>query len=140
MKNLRFLITALLLSCCLAGVAQTKLISFKSHSGSKLHFRKAIENNMFDLNQSNFGLVVSYTTKIDTVAKINGRLILYKAIEQNANGKLKITYKKDSLSIEESKKMLKLKTDSELKKALLKKYKGLVIDSLTVIDLNKKIK
>ncbi|MDI1256888.1 MAG: DUF2956 family protein [Flavobacterium sp.] len=38
-----------------SGIAQTKLISFKSHSGNLKNFRIAVENNLFDIGASNFG-------------------------------------------------------------------------------------
>ncbi|KOS06960.1 hypothetical protein AM493_13655 [Flavobacterium akiainvivens] len=37
-------------------MAQTKLISHKSHSGSMATFNTAFENNLFDIGESNFGL------------------------------------------------------------------------------------
>ena len=35
--------------------AQTKPIAHKSHSGSVSSFAKAYQNNLFDINRSNFG-------------------------------------------------------------------------------------
>ncbi|RZK55325.1 MAG: hypothetical protein EOO87_08170, partial [Pedobacter sp.] len=49
-------------------VAQTKLISHKSHSGSNSNFRLALNKNLFDIEQSNFGLVTKIIkNKVDTV-------------------------------------------------------------------------
>jgi len=45
-------------ACCLlsaASFSQTKKIAFKSHSGSNENFRIALENNLFDIDNSNFG-------------------------------------------------------------------------------------
>lgn len=61
----------LFLSCCLcwlAGNAQTKLIAFKSHSGSAENFSAALDNNLFDMEASNFGLPPSVT--LDSVILI----------------------------------------------------------------------
>lgn len=48
----------LLLLCfsSLAGMAQTKKIAFKSHSGSAENFSLALENSLFDMENSNFGV------------------------------------------------------------------------------------
>lgn len=36
--------------------SQTKLISHKSHSGSCKNFKMALDNNLFNMNESNFGM------------------------------------------------------------------------------------
>lgn len=49
----------LFISCCLCWLssnAQTKLIAFKSHSGSAENFSPALDNNLFDMAESDFGL------------------------------------------------------------------------------------
>ncbi len=51
MKNF----TLLLILLSLPAMAQTKLISHKSHSGSTSTFKTALENNLFDIGESNFG-------------------------------------------------------------------------------------
>lgn len=40
---------------CLCTAAQTKKIAFKSHSGSDENFSIALEGNLFDMGNSNFG-------------------------------------------------------------------------------------
>lgn len=40
---------------CISSFAQTKKIAFKSHSGSAENFSIALENNLFDMENSNFG-------------------------------------------------------------------------------------
>jgi hypothetical protein len=45
----------ILLLCCSAAIAQTKLIAHKSHSGSMATFTTAFNNNLFDMGESNFG-------------------------------------------------------------------------------------
>lgn len=47
--------TLLLALLSLPAIAQTKLISHKSHSGSMATFNTAFENNLFDIGESNFG-------------------------------------------------------------------------------------
>ena len=42
----------LISTCCLS---QTKIIAYKSHSGSDANISAAFENNLFDINESNFG-------------------------------------------------------------------------------------
>lgn len=64
---------SLFLLFCIANlmaVAQTKKIAFKSHSGSAENFRIALENNLFDVDESNFGLPPQneiYTSTLDSV-------------------------------------------------------------------------
>ncbi|TDG35756.1 hypothetical protein EZJ43_12095 [Pedobacter changchengzhani] len=127
-----------MLTClCFTGYGQTKLISYKSHSGNISNFRKAIVNNLFDLHQSNFGLVTSYNTKVDTVFKVNGHLVVCKITEHQVDGKIsKVVYRKDTLSLASSKPYIKLKDEKSMKKALLKNYRGVNFNKLTIIDKN----
>lgn len=46
---------------CLVAHAQTKLIAFKSHSGSAENFSLALENDLFDMAESDFGLPTTVT-------------------------------------------------------------------------------
>jgi len=64
---MRTLSSLALMFLSLACFSQTKLISHRSHSGSNTNFRTAIENNLFDIGNSNFGLSISYVEKVDTV-------------------------------------------------------------------------
>ena len=71
MKNL-ILIVLLNFSCF--AFSQTKLIAFKSHSGSNKNFAIAFENNLFDLDNSNLGeykIAVSDYTNLDSVKLIS---------------------------------------------------------------------
>ncbi len=50
--------------------AQTKLISHKSHSGSKANFKIALDKNLFDLGDSNFGVApepMIQTSRLDSL-------------------------------------------------------------------------
>lgn len=67
------LLTVILFFSCVAGFGQTKLISHKSHSGNVDDFAFAVENNLFDIGDSNFGepphrMVKKYT--IDSVISL----------------------------------------------------------------------
>lgn len=59
-KNL-FTLVCLLVSTHL--LAQTKLIAHKSHSGRTSDFALALENNLFDMEASNFGVAPVYEVK-----------------------------------------------------------------------------
>lgn len=52
---MRHIFTLLLFSANITLSAQTKKIAFKSHSGSDEHFAIALENNLFDMEGSDFG-------------------------------------------------------------------------------------
>jgi len=64
MKALLFVAACLYSITCLG---QTKLISFRSHSGNNANFRTAVEADLFDSGSSNFGIIAHPVTKIDTV-------------------------------------------------------------------------
>lgn len=71
---MRQIVTAALLFLSLAGAAQTKKIAFKSHSGSDENFRIALANDLFDMDNSNFGLPPNkeiYTKRLDSVFYIS---------------------------------------------------------------------
>lgn len=60
----------LLISCFTFLQAQTKLIAHKSHSGSFSNFKIALENNLFDMEASNFGaapIELIQTARLDTL-------------------------------------------------------------------------
>jgi hypothetical protein len=51
-------------------VAQTKLISHKSHSGNSVEFKKALSGHLFNIDYSNFGMAPERfvrNSKLDTV-------------------------------------------------------------------------
>ena len=62
--------------------AQTKVIAHKSHSGSKKSFAKAYQNNLFDINRSNFGLPGNRNIVIlDKVVAVNDSVTILKMRE-----------------------------------------------------------
>lgn len=61
----------LIIVCCfcwITGNSQTRLIAFKSHSGSMENFSTALDNNLFDIAESDFGLPPAVT--LDSVILI----------------------------------------------------------------------
>jgi hypothetical protein len=64
--------------------AQTKLIAYKSHSGNAANFKAALEDNLFDIGESNYGLGPSKKInlkKLDSVMYINDSTALVKYSE-----------------------------------------------------------
>lgn len=62
--------------------AQTKIIAHKSHSGSKHSFTKAYQQNLFNINSSNFGLPSKENIVVlDTVIALNESTTILKIRE-----------------------------------------------------------
>lgn len=74
--KLKILLTLLFFT--LLSQAQTKIIAHKSHSGSKSSFAKAYQNNLFDINHSNFGLYETNIIRLDTIIAVNKSLTIIK--------------------------------------------------------------
>ena len=75
--------------------AQTKVIAHKSHSGSKATFKKAYQRNLFDLNQSNFGLPDNKNIYIlDKVVALNDSITLLQIRESVVCYPFNMNYKK----------------------------------------------
>lgn len=54
--------------------AQTKFISYKSHSGNKRHLNTALSRNLFSMGESNFGMApqrMVRNSKLDTVILVS---------------------------------------------------------------------
>jgi hypothetical protein len=71
MKNF---ILAFLVAFATIGNAQTKLISHKSHSGSNATFALAVENELFDIAESDFGeapIQIVKNSSLDTVIYVS---------------------------------------------------------------------
>ena len=92
MKNLSFLAVVLLFSTSQVN-AQTKLISYKSHSGDMKYFEKSIVEDSYNTNFSNLGMAPQrYVTnsKLDSVIIIDDKKSIivtsnYCKIRGNAN-------------------------------------------------------
>jgi len=136
---MRTLSSLALMFLSLACFSQTKLISHRSHSGSNTNFRTAIENNLFDIGNSNFGLSISYVEKVDTVILKSPNTIFisrkkYRIINGSVN---KVTTLTDTLNRANSLQFFKAKNIDSLKKEIKKTYKLINLDSAKFIGFNK---
>lgn len=74
--------------------AQTKVIAHKSHSGSRQSFSKAYQNNLFDINRSNFGHPgFRSVVLLDTIIAVNDSLTVLKMRESNSCHSVLVDYK-----------------------------------------------
>lgn len=76
MKNLSYLIHFVVLLCSSNIQSQTKLISYKSHSGDMKYFEKSIVEDRYNTNYSNLGVAPErYVTnsKLDSVIIIDDK-------------------------------------------------------------------
>jgi hypothetical protein len=133
--------TVICMVACLSSAtvfAQTKLISFRSHSGNNAHFRTAVEHNLFDIGKSNFGIVI--TEKIDTVIMAsNNRIIVLRKKFQGANNKA-YKFTRDTLTRANASGIFAANSIESLKAALQEKYMTAAIDSVRFIGFNNKYK
>lgn len=76
MKNLSILIQFVLLLWSCKAFSQTKLISYKSHSGDMKYFEKSIVEDSYNANYSNLGVAPERfvnNSKLDSVIIINDK-------------------------------------------------------------------
>ncbi len=74
--------------------SQTKLISHKSHSGSRSTFSKAYKNGLFDISGSNYGLPGNRNIiVIDTIIAVNKSMTVVKWRESNVCYQYGTSYK-----------------------------------------------
>ena len=139
MKTLTCILVCLFSVTCFG---QTKLVSHRSHSGSDANFRTAIEKDLFDIGNSNFGLVVKYTDKIDTVIlKGKNQIIVVKKRYRIINGKPDKTISaRDTLTKANAADFFKANSMDGLKAEIHKMYKTAKLDSILFIGFNKKFK
>lgn len=132
MKILFNLILSLLSLTCFS---QTKLIAYRSHSGTNKHFRIAIEKNLFDIGNSNFGLSITYAEKVQSVILRSNNIIFISRIKYRfINGGVdKITKITDTLHRKNSRQFFKSKNIDSLKKEIKRTYKGINLDSARFI-------
>jgi hypothetical protein len=77
MKTSKILIALLFTS--IIGLAQTKVIAYKSHSGSKSNFAKAYKKNSSALKDANFGIPGNRNLIVlDTVVAVNKNITVLK--------------------------------------------------------------
>ncbi|KQK24698.1 hypothetical protein AR438_16075 [Chryseobacterium aquaticum] len=76
MKNLYILIQFIMLLWSCKAFSQTKLISYKSHSGDMKYFEKSIVEDSYNVNYSNLGVAPERfvtNSKLDSVIIINDK-------------------------------------------------------------------
>ena len=70
------------------GFSQTKLIAHKSHSGSDATFASAVENNLFDISESNFGntpeMRLENRSNLDSVIYVSNDKIIFVTSSTNS--------------------------------------------------------
>ena len=129
---------AICIAACLfsiAGYAQTKLIAFRSHSGSNTHFRTAVEKGLFDIGNSNFGIIE--TEKIDSVIrKSENRIIVVRKALGNGDNKVN----RDILTKGNASEIFVATDKKSLKMALHSKYMRAALDNITFVGFDKKFK
>jgi hypothetical protein len=131
--------TVICMAACLFSAtvfAQTKLISFRSHSGNNAHFRTAVEHNLFDIGKSNFGIIT--TEKIDTVIMAsNDRIIVLRKKYIHGNPQDYKLYR-DTLTRANASRIFAANSQESLKLALHEKYWSGALDSVRFIGFNHK--
>jgi len=130
MKTLTCLVACLFSIACFG---QTKLISHRSHSGSNASFRTAVENNLFDIGNSNFGLIERYVDKIDTVIlKTNSKIIVLRKSSRIVSGRVdETTFIRDTLTKANAAGFFEADNVDSLKAEIHKMFKTAVLDSST---------
>jgi hypothetical protein len=129
-------IVACLFSATVYG--QTKLISFRSHSGNNANFRTAVEHNLFDIGKSNFGIIT--TEKIDTVIMASNDKIVVLIKTYRVGSKKADGFSRDTLTRTNASGIFAANSMESLKAALQKKYMAVALDSVRFIGFNNKYK
>jgi hypothetical protein len=101
--------------------AQTKLISFRSHSGNNANFRLAVEKDLFDIGNSNFGIIT--TAKIDSVIMASGKtIIVIRGVYTRGDNRNRHQATRDTLTRANASNVFAASNMQSLKAALQKKY------------------
>lgn len=117
------------------GYGQTKLISFRSHSGNNVNFRTAVEHDLFDIGNSNFGLIE--VDKIDSVIMVsNDRIIV---LRRRLGSGIKKA-RRDTLTRTNASDLFAATSIQSLKTALRNKYDRASFDNTIFIGFNDKFK
>lgn len=132
---MKVLITLITCLYSFVGFAQTKLISYRSHSGSNAHFRTAVEKDLFDIGNSNFGIVE--TEKIDSVIKQSKDRII---VVRKAWGTLGNKIKRDTLTSANASDCFAATDAHCLKLALHAKYYKASVNNISFIGFGRKFK
>jgi hypothetical protein len=126
-------IVACLFSATVFG--QTKLISFRSHSGNNAHFRTAVEHNLFDIGKSNFGIII--TEKIDTVIMASHDKIIVLRKKYHGERKDAFIFFRDTLTRANASGIFEANRLESLKQAMHEKYWSAALDSVHFIGFKK---
>lgn len=128
--------------CSFAGFGQTKLISFRSHSGNNANFRAAVEHNLFDIGNSNFGTTTQTINKIDTVLLQTKNTIIVKRKSYDMviplNKVNNIKYYRDTLTRTKAADFFEADNIDSLKVKIRKMYRFVKLDSAVFIGFDKK--
>jgi len=138
MKTLSFIVFCLFSAACLG---QTKLVAYRSHSGSDANLRTAIDHEMFDMPNSNLGIAPgTYITKIDSVILVgHDQMTVVRNTYYTYQGKTKRAYTmRDTVTKAAYAEMFSASNADELKAVLSKKYKTFKTDSTRFIGFSKK--
>ena len=132
-------IPALIFSIACFG--QTRLIAHRSHSGSDATFRMAIEHNLFDSDNSNFGIVAIYVSQIDSVVlKGNDKIIILRKTYYKNYSQNKPVFLRDTVTKAANANLFAAASNDELKAELRKTYKTALMDSTLFIGFRKQFK
>jgi hypothetical protein len=133
------IITGIALLFSISSYGQTKLISFRSHSGNNANFRTAVEKNLFDIGNSNFGIVVRLGKDIDTVMLCsNNEIILVR--KDYSYGYDSPTFFRQACTPQNARELFAANSIDSLKAAIQKKYKNVKLDSTRFVGFDKKFK
>jgi hypothetical protein len=109
-----------------------------AQTGNNANFRTALENDLFDLPNSNFGYIA--TVQIDTVMMVsNNKIVVFKkSYYQGSNGSQH--FYRETLTRANAGDIFAATNVQSLKAAVKKQYRGAETDSIFYIGFNKKFK
>jgi hypothetical protein len=132
MKPLIYIVACLF---SITGYAQTKLISFRSHSGNNANFRAAAENDLCDMGNSNFG-IIEYEN-IDSVILVSKNRII---IVRRHHGKGSQKPRRDTLTRTNANNFFTATSVEGLKDLIQTKYHPASIHKTIFIGFDNKFK
>jgi hypothetical protein len=137
--------TLICIAACFFSVTcfgQTKLISFRSHSGSNANFHNAVELSLFDIGNSNFGIVVRTVDKIDSVILItDNKIVVQRKIYTMVQYRVqKIVTLRDTIKKANAANFFKANNTDSLRSEIHKTYKAYILDSIRFVGFDKKFK
>lgn len=123
---MKHLYSLLLITLGISAFSQTKLIAFKSHSGTSIHFNTAVSENLFDANFSNLGIVpkrMVTDAKLDSVIILNENesILVTSSASRRLSAGVKKEWKPGRETVRNNKLFSKKNIDS-VKQVLKKEY------------------